>query len=177
MNTKSIYSNRGLSPIERENRIRMVKTLIEKSEGKNRKTLGSQLWRLLNPERVKQARKTHALSHREQLREKARKTNRRLKIEVLAHYSLDGLIKCECCLEEEIQFLSIDHIGGNGKAHRKLIGGAQALYPWLRRNGYPPGFRVLCFNCNLSLGFYGNCPHKRLGGNSASRLVMGGGGS
>lgn len=32
---------------------------------------------------------------------------------------------------------------------------------WCRRNGYPKGFRVLCHNCNMAIGFYGYCPHSR----------------
>jgi hypothetical protein len=32
---------------------------------------------------------------------------------------------------------------------------------WLKRNGYPKGFRVLCHNCNSARGLYGYCPHKR----------------
>jgi hypothetical protein len=35
------------------------------------------------------------------------------------------------------------------------------LYLWLKRNNYPTGFRVLCHNCNLAIGFYGYCPHHR----------------
>lgn len=67
--------------------------------------------------------------------------------------------KCFCCGESNIEFLCIDHIEGNGNSHRKSIGGT--LYEWLRRENYPKGFRVLCHNCNMSLGFYGYCPHKR----------------
>lgn len=32
---------------------------------------------------------------------------------------------------------------------------------WLKRNDWPKGFRVLCHNCNSSLGYYGYCPHRR----------------
>ena len=65
---------------------------------------------------------------------------------------------CQCCGESRYEFLSIDHIDGNGKAHRKQIGGD--LYGWLRRNNYPVGFRTLCHNCNMAIGFYGACPHR-----------------
>lgn len=66
---------------------------------------------------------------------------------------------CACCMESHIEFLGIDHTNGGGTKHRKAIKGAP-IYRWLRQNKYPKGFRVLCHNCNMSLGFYGYCPHK-----------------
>jgi hypothetical protein len=77
---------------------------------------------------------------------------------VLNHYS-NGTLSCSCCNESHIEFLTIDHIHGGGNKHRKQI---YSLYPWLVRNKFPEGFRVLCYNCNLSLGKYGYCPHSCL---------------
>jgi hypothetical protein len=73
--------------------------------------------------------------------------------------------KCACCGESEPKFLSVDHIGGGGSAHRQKIGtGGKALACFLRRNGYPKdGFRLLCFNCNCAIGFFGECPHQTAG--------------
>ena len=31
---------------------------------------------------------------------------------------------------------------------------------WLKKNGYPKGYRVLCYNCDMSLKLYDYCPHK-----------------
>lgn len=82
---------------------------------------------------------------------------RRIRKETLAHYG--G--KCFCCGEERYEFLGFDHVNGGGTKHRKEIGGGGTkLVLWLRRNGYPKGFRVACHNCNQSLGLYGYCPHK-----------------
>jgi hypothetical protein len=71
---------------------------------------------------------------------------------------------CACCGEYRIPFLAIDHINGGGKTHRLSIGaatiGPHAVYRWLKKNGYPEGFRVLCHNCNYALGLYGKCPHE-----------------
>lgn len=68
---------------------------------------------------------------------------------------------CACCGETRIQFLAIDHINGGGTKHRKSIGvsSGHKFYLWLRNNDYPPGFRVLCHNCNQAIGSYGVCPH------------------
>jgi hypothetical protein len=88
------------------------------------------------------------------VRAKDRAVRRAVRAEVLAAYG--GA--CACCGEREPHFLAIDHIMGHGHKHRKVIG-ARICY-WLKRNNYPPGFRVLCHNCNLSRGFYGSCPHE-----------------
>ena len=81
----------------------------------------------------------------------------RLRRIVIEHYS-NGKVRCACCGEEHIEFLTIDHVGGGGNKHRKEIN--NELYGWLRRNGYPKGFQVLCTNCNCCLGLRGYCPHK-----------------
>ena len=70
---------------------------------------------------------------------------------VLTHYGA----KCSCCNESRDQFLSIDHVNGGGSKHRKSV--HQHIWHWLIKNNYPDGFRVLCFNCNCALGFYGKC--------------------
>ena len=70
----------------------------------------------------------------------------RVKRLVLDHYG--G--KCECCGEDSLDILTIDHINGGGKHHRREIGVKTSIgfYRWLRENDFPPGFRVLCFNHN-----------------------------
>ena len=80
---------------------------------------------------------------------------RKNKIDVFNAY---GGAMCACCGETHIEFLSLDHIGGDGAAHRRQLAG-KGLYLWLKTNGYPSGFRVLCMNCNFALGKYGYCPH------------------
>lgn len=100
-------------------------------------------------------------SHIEQARESTRKYHLKCKLECLVHYSTNPP-KCACCGESEIRFLSIDHINGGGTKHRRQIGigGGATMYLWLKKNNYPKGFQVLCYNCNMAKGFYGICPHK-----------------
>ena len=72
-----------------------------------------------------------------------------------------GGFLCACCGETEKKFLSIDHLYGGGTAHRKIVGTGQSFHRWLKKNGYPEGYQILCFNCNW--GKYlnnGVCPHK-----------------
>lgn len=61
------------------------------------------------------------------------------------------------------------HVNGGGNAHRQQImasqntgraGGGPHLYRWLRRQGYPGGFQVLCANCNMAKDRPGGCPHQ-----------------
>jgi len=85
--------------------------------------------------------------------ERYKKYRRKIRTEVLAHYG----DRCACCGESHEEFLSIDHIDGNGTAHRRLIN--QPIDRWLKKHNFPPGFRVLCMNCNFSLGKRGYCPH------------------
>jgi hypothetical protein len=74
--------------------------------------------------------------------------------------------KCKCpggCPVTEPDWLSVDHVFGGGVAHRKelkLIG--LDFYRWLKKQGFPKKrFRLLCYNCNLSRGHLGKCPHER----------------
>jgi transcriptional regulator with XRE-family HTH domain len=83
-----------------------------------------------------------------------------LRREVIGRYSA-GTYSCSCCGESHIEFLVIDHINGAGNNHRRSINrSGLGFYRWLRANAYPPGFRVLCHNCNAAFGLYGACPHQ-----------------
>ena len=79
------------------------------------------------------------------------------RLEVLIHYG-GKQPSCRCCKERQVEFLTIDHINGGGYQHKKKHG-IGSIYLWLRVNNYPKGYRVLCFNCNLSRAIYGECPH------------------
>ena len=78
-----------------------------------------------------------------------------LRDEAIAYYG--G--KCACCGEDRREFLCIDHTNGGGTQHRREIKGQGSIQLWLKKNGYPKGFRILCFNCNGALGHWGYCPH------------------
>lgn len=82
----------------------------------------------------------------------------RIRLAALLAY---GGVFCACCGETEERFLTIDHINGCTKAQRKAEGTGGALYRWLRAHGYPPGYQVLCFNCNMGREKNGGiCPHR-----------------
>jgi hypothetical protein len=81
---------------------------------------------------------------------------RMIRVEVLIFYGGDPP-ECWCCGEPRMPFLTLDHIDGGGTAHRRKFG--PALAEWLRSQGFPPGVRVLCANCNTARGHWGFCPH------------------
>ena len=95
---------------------------------------------------------------------KARATHEKAK---LAAFDAYGGRRCACCGESNIVMLNIHHINGDGAEHRRELrggkgdsgGGGIKVYFWLKRNNYPPGFGVLCFNCNHAIHVLGYCPH------------------
>ena len=99
--------------------------------------------------------------HRPYQREWARRYYRETRLKVLRHYGGDPP-RCACCGEHHIEFLAVDHESGGGNKHRKSAG-YRSIQHWIRLRGYPPGFRVLCHNCNMARGFSGYCPHEREG--------------
>ncbi len=81
----------------------------------------------------------------------------RLIVEVMNAY---GGCVCRCCGENEVAFLSIDHVNGGGRKHR-AVDKTGDIYSWLKRSKFPEGFQVLCMNCNWAKGKYGICPHEK----------------
>ena len=96
--------------------------------------------------------------NRDAILSRLRQRNRDLKMEVMS--SLGG--KCECCGELIIQFLTVDHINGGGAEQRRRCSRSQwKIYNEIKTEGYPRDkYRVLCFNCNIALGAFGECPHR-----------------
>lgn len=83
-------------------------------------------------------------------RESTNARTRADRLKALEHYGPD----CAFCGESLEIFLTIDHINNDGASHRRSVrakGKNQSginIGAWLRKNGYPPGFQVLCVNCN-----------------------------
>jgi len=86
------------------------------------------------------------------VRKKERKSDkehrRKLKFEVLLHYSIPCAIPVPICAEchfSDIRALSLDRINGKHKKTTKLYG--DNLYQDLKKKDYPDGWQVLCMNC------------------------------
>ena len=123
-------------------------------------------WQRRNPKRRKQISKKAADKDPERTRQLKKyqfyKWKTKIVSTVLEQYS-NGNPKCACCGESNRDFLTVDHIEGHGNEHRrKLFGRSQSgwqFYAWLIREGFPSGFQILCFNCNMSKAKHGKCVH------------------
>lgn len=113
-------------------------------------------------EKLREYRENNKEILNEKKRKRSREERRVMRLAALEYYS-KGSMDCECCHENNIEFLTLDHIDGGGGKHRKELkkkGIGSNFFIWLRKQGYPSGLRVLCMNCNFSLGNRGYCPHK-----------------
>lgn len=130
-------------------------------------------WRQKNPERWAELSKRSRTKRREnplaltKIRARGVEYWRKLRIEVMDAY---GGAKCACCGETEEKFLSIDHVHNDGASHRRQIGAkdgngkgaATRTLTWIKQNGFPAGFQVLCMNCNFGKARNGGvCPHAK----------------
>ena len=74
---------------------------------------------------------------------------------------------CACCGESEFAFLALDHIQGDGcfirnfstKSGYSLWRDLEIAH--LAEGVWPPGFQVLCQNCNWAWTSQGICPHEQ----------------
>lgn len=127
-----------------------------------RSLIALQDWKKVNPERNREGartymRKVYAINP-QKYRDAVKSVRFARKLELIAAYGS----KCKCCGESRHEFLSIDHIKGGGRKHTESIGAhGAAFHMWLRKRGYPQeDYRLLCINCNFSIGHCGYCPHE-----------------
>lgn len=76
-----------------------------------------------------------------------KRRNLEIKLEAMEQY---GGAKCANCGLTGHIFLTFDHVDNNGNVHRREDPTVRAgMARWLKKNNYPPGFQVLCWNCNM----------------------------
>jgi hypothetical protein len=94
--------------------------------------------------------------------EALKRGRKRHKVKVKAEVYAALGSRCACCGEDNQEFLSVDHIHGDGKIHRALIGNSpQALYKAIKDEGFPKDkYRILCMNCNFATRYGQPCPHE-----------------
>lgn len=119
---------------------------------------------LANPEKHRTMNRTSYHKNHEANILSQRKQRLKLRYDILFHYS-KGKMECACCLTNIEVFLTIDHLNGGGTMDRRNTGGGgHHLYRKLRKQGFPSGFQVLCYNCNIGKAKPEGCPHKLLEG-------------
>jgi hypothetical protein len=99
-------------------------------------------WKLENIERVREINRISDTKRRQERRR-----------DVIEHYGA----KCSCCGEDLYEFLTIDHI--DGRTGRHVGANSAQVIAFIQEEGYPDGYRVLCWNCNCAVGIFGYCPH------------------
>lgn len=68
------------------------------------------------------------------------------RLAIIKHYT-DGKMCCMRCGCDDLRVLDIDHVNNNGAEHRKSVGYTNIVW-WIMKNNFPPGFQILCKNCN-----------------------------
>ena len=100
---------------------------------------------------LKQKNQEYYWSHVEEKRARARRTGpvvrNKQRLAVIFHYS-KGTMACVRCGFSDIRALVLDHINGGGTEHRREMGNGINVWLWLARHGFPPGYQILCANCN-----------------------------
>lgn len=135
--------------------------------------MSTRAYRQAHKEEIRQYKKAYRVTHKEELRVRrkiyrathkeqgkayeqehkdvrqvqTRRAGQEAKYEVFIHYSADPPT-CANCGIDDVDVLCIDHINDDGAEHRKHVGSGKALHYWLKREGYPLGYQVLCRNCN-----------------------------
>lgn len=140
--------------------------MTEPLSGKER----NRLWYVNNREHKLAYQREYREKNKEEVTSKNRRCWHNLKVKVLTHYSR-GKPTCACCGENELVFLTLDHLNGDGVKHRKkhkIIAGTQTFL-WITKNGYPSGFQVLCYNCNCAKRTNKNVLIRRLINGKASQ--------
>lgn len=129
----------------------------QRPEVRARQKIYMRRWREKNRERCnKWSRQYYQKKGNVRMRELARA----LKIEVLLEYG--GI--CKCCGDDELLFLTIDHID-HGRGNPKILHNLNGwnFYARLKREGFPKnGLQVLCMDCNAAKMWYGICPHQTM---------------
>lgn len=161
-----------VNPKYRKHSLEYGRERSKNPEVKKRHAKQSREYRQRYPERVKQQRARYRENNkdrirasyrkwveknRNQIKENHKRWREKIRHQVIEHYS-NGKMVCACCGENQYEFLTIDHLDGNGRQHRNKI--HYPLYHWLVKNNFPSGFQVLCYNCNCAKGKYGICPHE-----------------
>lgn len=111
------------------------------------------------------------MANRKLTSNRVRARQKQLRLEILRHYCKgDPYCQCPGCDVREPSFLTLDHINNDGAAHRRAIAkkhgrnaGSGTVLLWIKRNGFPSGFQVLCYNCNCGKQYSGKgkCPHEK----------------
>jgi len=99
----------------------------------------------------------HSPSGRASRRLSHQRAKNRLKEQIYAHYGK----RCVCCDETMLEFLTIDHVNGDGNIDRRNNLRGNSLYKKIINEGFSEDYQILCMNCNFGKKMTGTiCPHQ-----------------
>lgn len=103
-----------------------------------------------NREKLRKWYKKFHKANRDRRVKERKERNKKIKFEVFSHYC-KGLVRCQCkgCPIKHIDLLTLDHKIPVRKTSRRRKTGYHFWF-WLKRNGCPDGFQILCASCNFS---------------------------
>ena len=124
-------------------------------------------WEENNRDRVRERQRKWRRNNIELSRKRSTASRQKLKTKILDAYGR----KCTCCGEAEPLFLTLEHLNGDGAAHRKARRG-YGTYRDVVMLGFPAErYTILCFNCNSAKARNrGICPHTVLNGHVIGRV-------
>lgn len=113
----------------------------------------SAAYRKTHAERLRIINRAWKIANAERVRSLNKEERARLKMDVFIAYSKGKPISCCECGYADLRALDIDHMNDDGAAKRRGLFGDRlsagtTYYRWLRKNGYPSGYQILCRNCN-----------------------------
>ncbi len=82
---------------------------------RNEQRIATKNWQSKNPEKFKTSGKNY---------------KQKVKIAVMKHYS-GGTMRCVCCDEKNLSFLTLDHPNNDGENDRERFGSGYGFYLWL----------------------------------------------
>lgn len=115
-----------------------------------------------NPEYLLRRKKQNAtwyIKNREHALQRSKDYIQKIRLQALIVYG-GNPPHCRCCGENELNFLTIEHINGGGRKHR-LGKSSQTFCLEIIKENNADKYEVLCMNCNHAKGIHGICPHQK----------------
>jgi hypothetical protein len=133
---------------DRERAYDVVYRLTHKEEIRNKNAR----WHKLHKEEISKKTRAYYHEHKDEIKANVKRTGvelrRRQRTAVLYHYS-NGTMACVQCGFSDVRALCLDHVNGGGTEHRRKLRNGINVWLWLARHGFPPGYQILCANCNM----------------------------
>ena len=162
LKNREVYAVKGREYRQKNRDAILAQKRVYRQENPAAVSASGRKYYVANRERRLAQNRAYWLANRDSLlvhqRQYSKESRRAKKAELYAAYGN----ACACCGERREEFLTIDHINGGGRAHRKQLPNQSALYADIRRQGFPKDrYRLLCCNCNAATSGGRTCPHQR----------------